>query len=292
VIALLYKRFSKVRIIIAYEGSSPGVDYATSSWRTTYRQRIARGADAFITNTNAGKTYLTQSLGADPDSVFVRPYEIASPHLLFEGGEPKGLKTAGIQTASKPVFITVGQLIPRKGIDYLLTACQQLKARGLNDYTVLIAGDGDQRSALEARVKAQGLDTQIKFLGWVDYSSLGYYFDAADVFVFPTLADTWGLVTLEAMAIGKPALCSKYAGSHEMVSDGKTGFVFDPKLPETLSDVMGQFILNPTLADELGIRAKQQVSSYTPEQVADALQDVIEFATRPFKPAPSPLEQT
>jgi glycosyltransferase involved in cell wall biosynthesis len=271
-LAIIYKLLTRSRVIIAYEGSSPGVDYSKSVWRTRLRSLMSAQADAFVTNSHAGKAYLTDVLGADPNCVFVHPYEVASPHLLFESQQQLDLAKA-----KKPVFITVGQLIPRKGIDLLLEACMLLKSQGLNDYTVWIAGKGPQQEELEAKTEQAGLSEQIKFLGWVDYSSLGYYFSAADVFVFPTLADTWGLVTLEAMAIGKPAICSQYAGTAEMVADGENGYVIDPKRPQMLADKMKVFIQRPELAIAMGEKAKQSMSRYSPEVVAQSLQSVVSF---------------
>jgi glycosyltransferase involved in cell wall biosynthesis len=272
-LAVIYKLVTKSRVIIAYEGSSPGVDYSKSVWRTRLRALMSAQADAFVTNSHAGKAYLTDVLGADPNCVFVRPYEVASPHLLFESEQPGALEKASKQ----PVFITVGQLIPRKGIALLLEACMLLKSQGLNDYTVWIAGKGPQQEELEAKTEQAGLSDQVKFLGWVDYSSLGYYFNASDVFVFPTLADTWGLVTLEAMAIGKPAICSQYAGTAEMVAEGENGYVIDPQKPQMLADRMKVFIQKPELAIAMGEKAKQSMSRYSPEVVAQSLQAVVSF---------------
>ncbi len=273
-LAVAYKLLTRSRVIIAYEGSSPAVDYSKSVWRTRLRSILSAQADAFVTNSHAGKAYLTDVLGADPECVFVRPYEVASPHLLFESEQQIELANS----YKKPVFITVGQLIPRKGIDLLLEACALLKSQGINEYTVLIAGKGPQQEELEFKTEQAGLSDQVKFLGWVDYSSLGHYFSASDVFVFPTLADTWGLVTLEAMAIGKPAICSQYAGTAEMIAEGENGYVIDPKKPQMLADKMMAFIQKPELAIAMGGKAKESMSHYSPQAVAEALQEVINFA--------------
>lgn len=272
-IAIFYKLLFKSKVVIAYEGSSPKVNYQKSWMRSSYRKLLAGAADAFVTNTQSGKAYLSEALGASQNSVFVHPYEIASPHLLFESEQAIATET----TDKKPIFITVGQLIPRKGVNYLLDACVLLKERGIEEYKLLIAGNGPQQAELEAFVEQQGLRSQIAFLGWVDYSSLGHYFEAADVFVFPTLADTWGLVTLEAMAIGKPAICSKHAGSAEMIVDDENGYVVEPQAVSSLADAMEKFILNPGLADEMGKRAQQSMAQYTPETVAQFLEDAVNF---------------
>ncbi|HEY9659537.1 MAG TPA: glycosyltransferase family 4 protein, partial [Allocoleopsis sp.] len=83
-LALLFKPIGKWRVVIAYEGSSPSVDYCNSPWRLRLRRAMVRAADACITNSGAGKTYLIQKIGARSDQVFVQPYEVPCADALFD----------------------------------------------------------------------------------------------------------------------------------------------------------------------------------------------------------------
>jgi glycosyltransferase involved in cell wall biosynthesis len=273
-LVLLLKPVIKSRVIIVYEGSSPGVDYRGSKLRLALRRWMVRAADAFITNNQAGKNYLVEVLNASPDEVFARPYEIATPELLLRAMP----QTDSLQlNLKKPVFIAVGQLIPRKGIHLLLQACAILREQGYQNYTVLIAGDGPQRQELETLSQEYHLQDCIHWAGWVDYSELGAYFQNADVFIFPTLEDTWGMVTLEAMALGKPVLCSKWAGTAEMVVDGVNGYVFDPHEPEKMAEAMGRFINNIDLIKVMGEKSQEMMAPYTPETVCEFFTEVVNF---------------
>jgi len=81
-------------------------------------------------------------------------------------------------------------------------------------------------------------------------------------------------VVLEAMAFGKPILCSKYAGAKEMIADRENGYIFDPREPHELAELMARFVSDPGLAERLGAKSKQIITPYTPRQAASVLASV------------------
>ena len=274
VLALLLKPLGKWRVVIAYEGSSPSVDYRGSAVRLSFRRAMVQVADALITNSQAGKAYLTEVLKADVDCVFVKPYEVpAARALLGHSGDPE----PGDRQLRRPVFLFVGGVIPRKGLHVLLEACATLQVQGYRDYTLLVVGDGKQREELEAFSKNHDLEACVKWAGRVDYGYLGAYFQSADVFVLPTLEDTWGVVVLEAMVLGKPVLCSKGAGASEMVVEGENGYLFEPHDPKGLAEVMRRCINNPNLIVSMGRKSQQLIAQHTPEAAAQFLAKVTSF---------------
>lgn len=272
ILALLFKPVGKWRVVIAYEGSSPGVDYRGSAPRLLIRKAMVKAADALITNSRAGKDYLIELLKAQADRVFNQPYEVPATQAL--------LGQSSIQSDrqwQQPVFLFVGGLIPRKGLHLLLKACDILQQQGCNNYTLLIVGDGVQRLELEAYANQHQLTNSVKWIGRVDYGELGAYFQAADIFVLPTLEDTWGLVVLEAMVLGKPVLCSKWAGASELVVEGENGCVFEPQKPEELATIMRRFIEQPELASLMGDKSQQLMAQYTPKIAAQFLAKTTAF---------------
>lgn len=276
VIVLLLKPFTRWRIIVVYEGSTPTVDARESRFRISGRRLMSRFSDAFITNSHAGKDYLVEFLKAKRELVFVRPYGVPDKKYL-------SLKQVDVKTLLKgekrPIFLYVGLLIERKGIKFLLRALTALKREGCDNFTLMVVGDGPQQEELEVIVREEGMEKQVKWMGWVDYNSLGYYFDSSDVFVFPTFEDTWGLVVLEAMSFGKPVVCSELAGAMEMIKNGENGFRFNParEKPEELADIIKRFIDDPNLIQRMGEKSKKMASSHTPEIVANDLKYIIEF---------------
>jgi glycosyltransferase involved in cell wall biosynthesis len=236
---------------------------------------MVRFTDAFITNSNGGKNYLTKILGAQERCVFARPYQVPDVKTLLGQQEKVSESEPELQ---RPVFLFVGKVIPRKGLQFLLEACAILQQQGYQRYTLLIVGDGEQREELEVYCQNQGLTNCVQWAGWGNYDRLGTYFRSADVFVFPTLEDIWGVVLLEAMAFGKAILSSKWAGSSELVVEGENGYIFDPYNPEGLAEMMRRFIDTPELIVSMGQKSQQLIAQYNPEAAAKFLAEVASFA--------------
>jgi glycosyltransferase involved in cell wall biosynthesis len=263
-IALLLKPVGRWQVIITYEGSSPNVDYQDARLRLWSRQLMVRLADAFVVNNQAGKDYFIKGLGAAPARVFARPFLVPSLSALLHF--PEQVQSTLSSELPSPIFLYVGQLIPRKGIKTLLQACALLKTRGYNQFSLLVIGAGEQRPELEAYAQAEGLENQIVWLGQQDYGALGSYFKFADIFVFPTNEDIWGMVLPEAMAFGKPVLCSQGAGAVELVQHGENGLVFQPQRPDELADAMQQFLDRPELISQMGEKSTEIMASHTPTE--------------------------
>ncbi len=274
-LVLLFKPLGQWKVVIVYDGSSPTIDYINSRPRLILRSTMVRFTDAFITNTSGGKTYLTKILGAETHRVFAQPYQVPDVKTLL-GQQEEELNSE--PQLPRPTFLFVGKLLHRKGLQFLLKACAILKQQGYQNYTLLIVGDGEQREELEAYSQNQGLTDFVNWVGWGNYDKLGAYFRTADVFVFPTLEDIWGVVLLEAMAFGKPILCSKWAGSSELVVDGENGYIFDPYNPEKLAEYMRHFIDNPDLILSMGQQSQQLIAQHNPEAAAKFLVEVTHFA--------------
>lgn len=280
VIAVLLKPLMGWRLVIAYEGSSPGVDYRNSALRLAVRRFMVWLADACISNSRAGQEYLVEVLWAKPNRVFVQPYEIPDEKTLPGGADSE----ASMAARQRPIFLFVGHIIPRKGLPLLLNACATLQQRGYENYTLLVVGSGSQQEELEAFCQANHLKDRVQWAGRISYDQIGSYFRGADVFVFPTQEDTWGVVTLEAMLLGKPILCSRGAGTSELVVNGENGYVFAPDAAEELADLMQTFLDHPEMIAAMGERSQQIMSRYTPIAAAKCLADITELVMASSKP--------
>jgi len=274
VIVAFLKPLMRWRIAIIYDGSSPNTDFRDSSFRTFVRRILVLFADAFVSNSNAGKKYLMEVLNVPEDKIFTRTYLVPDAGALLKRlaqTQPPSLQL------KPPIFLYVGRITARKGIKTLLEACAILKSQGYVDYSLLIVGKGDQREELEGFIKARHFEEQVTWVGWVEYGNLGSYFQQADVFVFPTFEDVWGMVVPEAMVFGKPILCSNGAASCELIVSGDNGYIFDPSSAKELADKMQIFIDHPDLIESMGERSRQMISQKTPETAAKAYVEVTSF---------------
>jgi glycosyltransferase involved in cell wall biosynthesis len=264
------------RVVIVYEGSSRTYDFRDDPWRLAVRRLMVRWADACITNSAAGYAYLTEILGADAQRVFAQPYEVPDAEALVK----RMAAVPPLPPSPHPIFLFVGQLVPRKGLHLLLEACAQLKTWGYQDYTLLVVGDGAQRAELEQLSRDRGL-THIHWIGWVAYDQLGSYFSQADVFILPSQEDTWGMVVLEAMVFGKPILCSKWVGAMELVQPGENGDIFDPYDIEAMARSMLKVLQAPDQIAGMGARSRQLIAPHNPDEAVEFFTRVTRFVMDP-----------
>ncbi|MBD0389582.1 MAG: glycosyltransferase family 4 protein [Nostoc sp. C3-bin3] len=270
-LVILFRIVGHWKIVLVYEGSAPNVDFGDSPFRLFFRRIMVNFADIFISNSDSGKQYLTNVLGVEVNKIFSRPYMVPDSEALLK--ETNEIQAKEFKL-NHPAFLLVGQVVTRKGIHLLLDACIKLKEKGLTDYTVIIAGDGPQRQELEELSRASGLSNQVIWLGWIAYGSLGSYFKMSDVYVFHTLEDTCGMAVLEAMAFGKPIICSKWAGAQEMLVEDENAYVVDPHDADELSEAMAKFITKPDLIPSMGARSRELIARHTPREAADFLSEI------------------
>lgn len=115
-------------------------------------------------------------------------------------------------------LLSVGQLIARKGHDLVIGALPRLA-----DMTLLIAGDGPDRAALETLALSLGVARRVRFLGLVEHRRLAAFYSAADALVLASSREGWANVLLEAMACGTPVVASSVWGNPEVVTRPEAG---------------------------------------------------------------------
>lgn len=168
---------------------------------------------------------------------------------------------------SGPLVLFVGRLVKYKGVDVLLDA-----ARGV-DATVLIAGEGPERTALQRRALELGIANRVKFLGTVPEDELYALYRACDVFVLPSVTrqEAFGVVQLEAMAAGKPVVSTDLGTGVAWVNqDGETGLVVPPMDAAALQDALRRLLSDPALRQRLGEGAARRARSiFTIDRMID-----------------------
>lgn len=211
-----------------------------------------------------------------PDSrIFLAPYAVDNDFFSAQAALRRPNREAlradwGIP-ASACVFLFAGKLEDKKHPLDLLTALAALAPDERARAHLLVAGDGPLMSACKQLVSEHQLP--ITFAGFVNQSRLPDVYAAADVMVLPSDAgETWGLVVNEAMASGLPAIVSHSVGCcRDLIVAGETGFSFDVGDISALTELLRNYLANPELASEQGVKAAQHIQQFSFKQISDGL---------------------
>jgi glycosyltransferase involved in cell wall biosynthesis len=180
--------------------------------------------------------------------------------------------------AGKRRLLFVGRLIEEKGVFDLLAAVEQF-FKEHTDWELLVVGEGAARGEMERRIAAKKLSKRVHLLGWRPREEVPSWMAACDLLVVPSRpVGTWqeaqGLVVVEAMAVGTPVIAAQLGGLSDMVIDGETGWLFEPRNDKQLHEKLKVFAAFES-SEAMTRRAKLHYeTNYSPDCVSLATDHV------------------
>jgi phosphatidylinositol alpha-1,6-mannosyltransferase len=248
-------------------------------------RRVFRCADRVIVNSRntaqtvldfAGPEVATQVLHPGTDAEVFSP---AGPDLRAELG-----------LGSRPVILTVGHLMHRKGQIRVLEALPQV-LRQLPEAVYLMAGTGRHELAMRQAAALAGVEDSVRFLGHVPEQQLPALYRSADVFVLANrnLPDGdfegFGIVYLEASASGLPVVVGERTGNADAVIDDVTALRVDPERPAEIAGALLRLLTDPELAGRLGAAGRTFVSEhFAPQLLAQRWNEILAQVTAAAAP--------
>jgi glycosyltransferase involved in cell wall biosynthesis len=197
------------------------------------------------------------------------------------------LDNAGLEKADKlrdglPAVLCVGRLVSYKGVEFLIRALKNVKAR------LWIVGIGPLEDVLKKLAHETGIADRVEFLGHVSDRDLVTYYHACEVFVLPSItnAEMFGVVQLEAMACRKPVISTDLPTGVSWVNQhGKTGYIVPPRNVEELAKGIRQLLGNRRLRQEMGDAGHARVEQhFTSTKMAEAMLQVYqEMVSEPYR---------
>jgi len=179
-------------------------------------------------------------------------------------GEAKANKKCWAKKCHLPCRLySLCRLVPRKNISGALRALALLRSRGVEGWEYYIAGDGEEGPALRMLTTELNLADKVHFLGRVKDSDIPDLYRAADVFVHPQTAGSFGsdiegfgIVLVDAMSYGVPVVAGCDGGPREFICDGETGFLVDGNDIESISNVLERLITRPAECRRVGEKSR------------------------------------
>jgi len=251
IFGLLYGKLARIPVWVWWEGTLHSERNITRS-RAIVRSAVVRHTTRWISSGYTSTEYLL-SIGVPRGQVL--ELQLCCPQEIFL--VVPSSPADWFKDCPRPVILTVGQLIPRKGLHKLIESCGRMAAQG-RDFTLVLVGQGPERERLEQLAAQNGIK-HFLILPNQAQPVLNEIYRAADVFVLPTLEDVWGLVVNEAMWTGIPVLCSKYAGcAPELLPESN---IFDPMSQESMDAALVKvFDRSVSPPDISRLKTWQQVS--------------------------------
>ena len=255
-----------------YGGTLDDFQHEASGVRTRFlratRNRALRGARHVF----CPSTYLREVAlrwGLDPDRVSVLP----NPAPEVPAMPPREDLRSELGLDGN-VLVFAGRLGPQKALGVLLEAMVEVP-----DVTLVMAGDGPERAALEARAQELELDGRVSFLGAVPRERVLRLFGAADASVLSSAWENFPHTVVEALAVGCPVIATAVGGVPEVVTDGDNGLLVPPGDAHALSAVIARFFGDAELRARLAAAAPASVAGYSEDAVFSAIDAELQRAT-------------
>lgn len=215
-----------------------------------YRRILYSQADAFIAYCQKAKDFLIKS-GVPEEKLFIGG-QVMPEELLPKASVNKSER----RFKNKKIVLYLGYLQKRKGVEYLIKAYKNLKNK---NSALIIAGSGPDEERLKSLV---GNRNDIHFVGHVNGKEKAKYCSLADIFVFPTLHDPWGLVVNEAIYYGLPVIITTAAGASDLINEAENGYVIKPADVNALKNTLNELLNKDELRKEMSKRSYTYVEKY------------------------------
>lgn len=226
--------------------------------RAWLRRPLIQHAAGFIAYGTQAQEYL-RAFGASQNKIHVAINSVDTDFFQQHiSGNRRQMRT---RTEGQTRLLFVGHLQRRKGLEFLLQALAQCQSQSVS---LDVVGDGPERDSCQ-RLAARLNLSNVRFHGFKQKEDLPKHYAAADVFVFPSVQEIFGLVMVEAAAAALPIIASEFAGgAHDVVEHGKNGYLVDPTNVANVAKYIKELAEDPAKRQRMGeqslLKVKESVN--------------------------------
>jgi glycosyltransferase involved in cell wall biosynthesis len=251
----------RLPLVISLHGSDVFVAERNGLARLAARRAFRRAG--WVTACSDDLRRRAVAIGADAARIETVPYGVDLARFAPDAAARRDVRDVlGIGEA--PFVFSAGRLVSKKGFEYLIDAAATL-APAFPDLRVVIGGEGDLRTALEARIAASGTAV-VTLAGNLRQDDIARYAAAADAIVVPSIVDDAGNVdglpnfALESLATATPVVATRVGGLPQAIDDGVTGRLVAPRDPGALAGAIRELLTRPEIGRALGRAARERVT--------------------------------
>ena len=221
-----------------------------TEWMLTYE------ANEVIVNSNYMKCELQRNFGLPFEKINVIPNGVNL--TMYSGIERDYGFRRNYASDNEKIILYAGRLVYEKGVQYLIGAMPKI-LQNYHDAKLVIAGKGGMIDELKAEVDHLGLGNKVYFTGYMDHKSLCKLYKCADIAVFPSTYEPFGIVALEGMLAGNPIVVSDIGGLNEIVEHGVNGMKSYAGNSNSIADSILTLLFDHKLCNEISKNAKAKV---------------------------------
>lgn len=241
-----------------------------SEWMLTYE------SSEVIVNSNYMKNEVQRLFGLPYDKINVIPNGVNLQ--LFSNVNVDYDFRRQYAMDNEKIILYVGRLVYEKGIQNLIAAMPKILDR-YNDSKLIICGRGGMIDELREQVKYLGIDNKVYFAGYCDSKKMQKMYKCADVAVFPSTYEPFGIVAIESMLSGTPTIVSDVGGLNEIVEHGVTGMKSYAGNANSIADSVLALLFDPKLCANISQNAIKKVKeNYNWAKITDNTYYVYQLA--------------
>ena len=241
-----------------------------TEWLLTYE------ATEVIVNSNYMKGHVQGLFGLPFDKISVIPNGINLNN--FTGIDRDYDFRRRFAMDNEKIILYVGRLVYEKGVQHLISAMPKI-LENYHDSKLVIAGKGGMIDELKSQVESMGLSNKVYFTGYLNKKEVQKMYKCADVAVFPSTYEPFGIVALEAMLAGIPTVVSDIGGLNEIVEHGVNGMKSYTGNPNSIADSVLSLLFDPQLAMNVTKNAKNKVKDeFNWQKIAQDTHYIYELA--------------
>lgn len=243
-------------------------------------RHVLKGAARILAVSNFTKAEIEKLFGIPASKIEVAYNAIDARFLHGHADEAERELLAARYQVKNPFLLYAGRISPHKNLVRIIEAFSALKAELLKqdlypDLKLIIIGDElSKHPDLRRTVVRGGVQNDVRFLGFVPIETLRIFYDAAKIFVFPSLYEGFGLPPLEAMAHGTPVLTSNASSLPEVV--GSAAVMVNPENVFEIMRGMHRVLIDPLLREKLKQRGYEQAKKFSWDESAQKILSVYE----------------
>ncbi|NPV76933.1 MAG: glycosyltransferase family 4 protein [Anaerolineae bacterium] len=221
-----------------------------------------------------------KSFGISDDRIFQTPYCVDNDFFLQQSDFWKKKRNETLSDLSlpscQPTIIFSGKLIPRKRPFDLLSAYTAIHQEGYRANLILI-GEGVLRGEIEQYIKDKRLE-YARVVGFKNQTEISRFYSVGDIFVLPSVFDTWGLVINEAMLFSMPVITTDRVGAgYDLVEDGHTGYRYPAGNINALTQYLITLLTEDDLRKKMGENSLKKVLGYNYDNCIKGIMNALAY---------------